>query len=156
MIPLMLILLSALLLGTLYGAIPAVILIGVTTLISVSYCVTIGRTITMDASGCRIEICCVSKHYGWDEVVVKRLETAHLGLRSTYHNGGVFFYVVQTHKPKWLDPMLYCTLCHPFTCFFVYFATSVENSTTGATSGIYETEKEIFLKKMKEWSLDIG
>lgn len=56
MIPLMLILLSVLLLGTLYGAIPAGILIGVTTPMSVSYCVTIGRTITMDASGCRIEI----------------------------------------------------------------------------------------------------
>ena len=148
-------LVTTMLFWQLFGVIVAMVVLGVLSVILVLNCITLGRTITMGAAGCKIEIAGVSRIYAWEEVLVKRIEGAHLGFRFGYTHGGVFFSVVPTSKPRWLDPMLYCLLRHPFSCFFVYFVTPSEKVDKGATNGIYEVEKEPFLKQLEEWGIDI-
>lgn len=117
--------------------------------------IAIGRTIIMDERGCKIVLGRFSKEYAWDEICIKRLEPDHLGLRNSYHLGGAFFSIKRVSKPDWLDPSLYCTLCHPLSCFFVYFVKDDPNSSRVDTPGIYEAEKHSFVEQLQRWGINL-
>ena len=133
------------------GAVPSVILLVVSTLLLGSYGIAVGRSIAYDEKGCTIRVGKWERFYGWEELTVKRLEPAHLGLRSPYRYGGVFFAVCKVHKPKLCDPCLYAMLFCPVACFWVYF---VPDSAQG-TPGIYEVNRETFLGCLKAWGIPL-
>lgn len=137
------------------GLIPAIFLFITTTIILTSYFVSICRIITMTDSGCRVVFWKFAKEYTWDAIFVKRLEPPHLGLRLAYHDGGAFFSIRPTRKPVWLDPTLYCTFRHPYSCFYVYFSPNSNKKKQDKTPGIYEVDKDLFLRQLEAWGVKL-
>lgn len=142
--------LSAVLILRLGVILPAVLLFCVTTGLLASYSITIGRTIIMDAAGCTIALGSYARKYTWEDISVRRAEPSHLGLRLQYHKGGAFFSVSASQKPLWLDPTLYCTFFHPFSCFYVYFTDDAQ-----ATPGIYAVDRNVFINQLDTWGIKL-
>lgn len=147
------VLLAGVLFAYAFGIAAALILLICAAIIIALYYVAIGRTIIMDERGCKIVLGKYSKEYDWDEIRIKRLEPPCLGLRNSYHLGSAFFSIKQVRKPAWLDPLLYCTFCHPLSCFFVHF---LENGASANTVGIYEAHKHSFVKQLQQWGVDLA
>lgn len=137
------------------GTLPALFLTMCSLIILISYSITIGRTILIDASGYTVTLGKYRRKYLWNGLAIRRLEPPHLGLRLPYHNGGVFFSPKKVKKPKIMDPTLYCMLFHPLSCFYAYFVTPAVNVSTGAEPGIYEVDKEQFMSLMDRWGIEI-
>ena len=137
-----------------FGIVAALMFLTCSSVIIALYYVAIGRTIIMDESGCKIVLGRFSREYAWNEICIKRLEPACLGLRNPYHLGCAFFSIKQVNKPIWLDPSLYCTFCHPLSCFFVYFVKYDANSNASDTPGLYEAEKHSFVEQLQQWGVD--
>lgn len=138
------------------GIVAALVLLACSSVIIALHYVAIGRTIIMDERGCRIILGGYSKEYTWHEISIKRLEPPCLGLRNPYHLGSAFFSITQVNKPTWLDPSLYCTFCHPLSCFFVYFIKHDTNHTAGTTPGIYEMDKCSLMEQLQQWGVDFA
>lgn len=152
---LLLVILASALFISIGAIIPAFVIVVGTICLLALYCITIGRTFIMDASGCEIIFWKYTRNYAWSNISLKRLEPAHLGLRQEYHNGGVFFSPFPVRKPEWLDPTLYCMFSHPFSCFYVYFVPPDANPQTSGTPGIYEVDRIIFLRQLEEWGVKL-
>ena len=138
------------------GIVAALTLLVCASIIIALYHVAIGRTIIMSERGCRIVFGRYTKEYAWNEICIKRLESPCLGLRNPYHQGSAFFSIKHVRKPALLDPLLYCTFCHPFSCFFVYFVEKDASKNAAHTPGIYEVDKHSFIKQLQQWDVDLA
>lgn len=131
------------------GLIPSIILFICGTTLLVSNYIAINRTVIMNEFGYKVTLGKYTREYTWADLSIKRIEPPHIGLRLSYHSGGAFFSIFPVRKPKWIDPALYCTLFHPFSCFFVYF----KNKDSNQTPGIYEVDKNSFLDQLEFWGI---
>ena len=147
--------LASLLFAQVIGIVPALSLLVCSTVVIALYYVVISRVIIMSENSCKISLWSYSKEYTWDEISIKRIESSHLGLRNPYHLGGAFFSVRRTKKPVWLDPALYCTFFHPVSCFFVYFVSRDACKNAAKLPGIYEVDKQIFIKQLQLWGISL-
>ena len=119
---------------------------------AVSYSIVVGRTVTMDQSGFTISLLKYQRFYKWEDLVIRRMEGPHMGLRNSNINGGVFFSLKKVRKPEMMDPALYCSLFHPVSCFFVFFSSLGNND---KCQGIYPVNKDRFVEQLKEWGVKL-
>jgi len=120
-----------------------------------------GKTIIMDRAGCSLKLFSYERKYKWEEVVVRRKEKYSNNKRIYPHEEAMFFSVIPVKKPKWMGPLIYCCLRHPFRCFFVYLEEkeTVDYIQSGkfmlhTGERFYVVEKEQFLGKLKEWDVN--
>lgn len=152
---LVLVLLAVGLIYSVGGAIPAIVLFILCLIVLALNCITIGKTIIFHQLGCKVKFWKYEREYTWEELSIKRIEPPHLGLRMPYHSGGAFFSKSPVRKPKILDPTLYCSIFHPFSCIYVYFVREDRGGKQKGTPGVYEVNKEAFLFQLKAWGVDL-
>lgn len=134
----------------------ALLLLICSLLLLTSYGIAVGRTIIYEEDGCTIKLGKIERKVAWEELAIKRIEPPHLGLRVQYRYGAAFFSLHKTFKPRYCDPCLFCMLFHPFSCFWVYFLQSGIKQSTESTPGIYEVNREDFLKQLNSWGVNLN
>ena len=150
---LLLITLAAIIFAGLCDVLWCILLFAICFTIVASYMTVIGKTLEFSSRGCNVKVWGREKFYSWADLTIKRVEGPHLGLRTPYHRGGIFFSPCLVKKPAIMDPTLYCMLFHPFSCFYVYF---VHNKSVGqekGTMGIYEVNQDTYLELLRQWGV---
>ena len=120
------------------------------------YWIATNRKITISQNGCIVRFLWYKKEYPWGELKVKRFAdyTNAYGYKSPYL-GGAEFSPNMIHKPRWLRPLEYSILFHPFSFFFVYFFPKELSKTDRQYPMIYTVDEAFFREKMKEWDIQL-
>lgn len=122
----------------------------------ISHWMVIGRTLRMDEQGCSVCFLCYRKRYQWEELQVKSVEyhDHDSGLRLPYTGGIVFIAKGKRGPRKLYDLLDYNSSC-PFSSFFVFFRPEEPVDKWTYYKGVYEVDKEQFMKKLEEWRVEI-
>ena len=83
------------------------------------------KTVELCPDGYWVCFCGVCRLYRWTEVKTKRLEDYSKVVDRNFNNArfpeGVIFSVDKKKRPKWMHPLMFCSLTHPFSSFYVCF-----------------------------------
>lgn len=125
--------------------------IAVGSIFCVRWCVAVFRRICITRDGIDSAFLFWRKFYHWDEIsVFYESYRSNVSLRAQY-DGTVILALKTYHvKPKWMQPILYCILIHPFSFFFVNF--QEENRYPGFP-GVYSVSKKEFISRMHLWNI---
>ena len=95
-----------------------------TFVIAGSTCVLM-KTVELCTEGYWVSFCGVRRLYRWAEVETKRLEDYSGVMARNFNNTrfpeGAIFSDDKKKRPKWMHPLVFCSLTHPFSSFYVCF-----------------------------------
>lgn len=122
------------------------ILIVVSTILFCRFLVAVCRTFQFDNTGITIKLLQIKKHYPWEEVMLhqENYENQITFSKPQYKNC-IFFDTVKIHKPRAMQPLLYCILIHPFSFVFVNYDLLYE------APEVYPVNEDCFMKMYYEW-----
>ena len=123
-------------------------------LIALRYWIATGRTLIMDKNGCRVSFLWYKKAYSWNELT-KYTETYENIISYRFlHDGGYIFSTKPINKPKWMGPIEYCAIVHPFAVFFVCCTPPELTKAHKQYALIYPVDKEELTACFLKWEVD--
>lgn len=110
------------------------------------YVIAVSRAFRFDADGLTIRLLRFSRHYRWDEITVRQESFAdRITVSKPQYAGSVCFLTREMHKPRALNPLIYCILLHPLGFAFVNYDWRYR------APEIYPVKREEFLQKCRAW-----
>ena len=102
----------------------------------------------MDEKGCVQKFLFLSKHYSWKKLRVKLVKS------NESHCGEGVLFIKKTGKGKKHNDETYeYSKVHPFSSFSINF--EIPGKKFGEKDALHEISKELFLKKMEDWGVDV-
>lgn len=102
----------------------------------------------MDEKGCVQKFLFLSKHYSWKKLRVKLVKS------NESHCGEGVLFIKKTEKGKKHNDETYeYSKVHPFSSFSINF--EIPGKKFGEKDALHEISKELFLKKMEDWGVDV-
>ena len=125
-----------------------------TSLSSVSVCLTYCRTLIMDKDGCTVKILKYKRIYKWSELETRCIvDCRRCWSEKIAYNTCFVFCKKKRKNPKWLHPALYSLYFHPLSFMFVCFDPHLNFKP--CHEEIYLVEEDEFIAKMLEWNVEI-
>ena len=119
------------------------------------HCVGVGRKIKLDHDGVEISFLWIKKKCSWDQLIVKQMfdDGNLLGHRIPYTSGIILSYK-KSSRPKWMQPLQYCIMFHPFSYVVLHFPIKEQISDL-YLKACYEVDKETLLQLLDSFGVKL-
>ena len=121
---------------------------------SLRYAIAVGREFCVDEAGISVRWCKKRFDYSWDEVRCYHVRSDDKVTFSRPQYKEAMVFVPKAFRYFKMQPLLYCTIFHPFTVAFVNLGES-----NSAAPDVYKAEKahfEALLKRLNVPIIDTG
>lgn len=110
--------------------------------------IAVFREIIIGPSGITISLFHWSQFYSWDLMsICYESYQDRLGLRTQYKSA-IVFAPSKIKKPKYMPPIMYCIIFHPYSFSFIHF---YEEKRSKDAPNVYPVRKQEFIEKMNTW-----
>ncbi len=137
------------------GIIILLVFLAIPLTIITMHCVGVGRKIKLDRDGMELSFLWIKKKYIWDQLVIKQLfdDRNLLGYRIPYTSGIILSYR-RSSRPKWMHPLQYCIMFHPFSYVVLHFPIKEQISDL-YLKACYEVDKETLLQLLDSFGVKL-
>ena len=117
--------------------------------------ISCGRKIKLDHDGVEISFLWIKKKCSWDQLIVKQMfdDENLLGHRIPYTSGIILSYK-KSSRPKWMQPLQYCIMFHPFSYVVLHFPIKEQISDL-YLKACYEVDKETLLQLLDSFGVKL-
>lgn len=124
----------------------SIVLIVVPMILYARFLVAVCRIFQFSNAGITIRLFRFQKHYNWNDVTLHQesYENRKTISKPQYKNC-IFFNTARFHKPRFIQPLLYCVLFHPYGFVFLQYDLRYD------APEVFPVNGECFMKQYAEW-----